>query len=79
LSKTLETTSILNKASVYAGLEPFDDCRGEAETIAGLMLEAKKEFLKRGDKLTLHGVVFTVTKATGHRTEEIKVEKRLSK
>jgi gliding motility-associated protein GldE len=57
----------------------FDDCRGEAETIAGLMLEAKKEFLKRGDKLTLHGVVFTVTKATGHRTEEIKVEKRLNK
>jgi CBS domain containing-hemolysin-like protein len=57
----------------------FDDCRGEAETIAGLMLEAKKEFLKRGDKLTLHGVVFTVTKASGHRTEEIKVEKRLNK
>lgn len=53
----------------------FDDCRGEAETIAGLMLESKKEFLKRGDKITLHGVRMTVTKATGHRTEEIRIEK----
>lgn len=57
----------------------FDDCRGEAETIAGLMLEAKKEFLKKGDKMTLHGVLFTVTKASGHRTEEIKVEKTTNK
>lgn len=53
----------------------FDDCRGEAETIAGLMLEAKKEFLKKGDKFTLHAVEFVVTKATGHHTEEIKIKK----
>lgn len=53
----------------------FDDCRGEAETIAGLMLEAKKEFLKKGDQFTFHAVEFTVTKATGHHAEEIKIKK----
>lgn len=53
----------------------FDDCRGEAETVAGLMLEAKKEFLKKGDAMVFHNVKLTVTKATGHHAEEIKVEK----
>ncbi len=53
----------------------FDDCRGEAETVAGLMLEAKKEFLRKGDKMVFHGVRLTVKKVTGHYAEEIKVEK----
>ena len=53
----------------------FDDCRGEAETIAGMMLEAKKDFLRKGDRFTFHAVKFTVTKASGHHAEEIKVEK----
>ena len=53
----------------------FDDCRGEAETVAGLMLEAKKDFLRKGDKMVFHGVRLTVVKVTGHYAEEIKVEK----
>ena len=53
----------------------FDDCRGEAETIAGLMLEAKKDFLKRGDRMTIHGVKMIVTKVSGHHVLEIQVEK----
>lgn len=53
----------------------FDDCRGEAETIAGMLLEAKKEFLKKGDKFSFHSVEFAVTKATGHHAEEIKIRK----
>ena len=53
----------------------MDDCRGEAETVAGLMLEAKKEFLKKGDRLVLHGVRLTVEKVSGHYAEEIRVEK----
>ncbi|MBR2400721.1 MAG: gliding motility-associated protein GldE [Tidjanibacter sp.] len=53
----------------------FDDCRGEAETIAGMMLESKKEFLKRGDKMSFHGVKLTVMKSSGHHAEEIKVER----
>ncbi|MBO7300587.1 MAG: gliding motility-associated protein GldE [Tidjanibacter sp.] len=53
----------------------FDDCRGEAETVAGLMLEAKKEFLRKGDKMVIHGIKLSVMKVTGHYAEEIKVEK----
>jgi CBS domain containing-hemolysin-like protein len=53
----------------------MDDCRGEAETVAGLMLEAKKEFLKKGDRLVLHGLRLTVEKVSGHYAEEIRVEK----
>lgn len=54
----------------------FDDCRGEAETIAGMLLEAKKDFLRKGDRFTLHNIKFTVTKASGHHAEEIKVENK---
>ena len=39
------------------------------------MLEAKKEYLKKGDAMLFHNVKLTVTKATGHHAEEIKVEK----
>lgn len=53
----------------------FDDCRGEAETIAGMLLEAKKDFLRKGDRFTIHNVKLSVTKASGHHAEEIKVEK----
>ena len=53
----------------------FDDCRGEAETIAGMMLEIKRDFPRRGDKITLHGVRFTVLAISGHHAEEIRVEK----
>ena len=52
----------------------FDDCRGEAETIAGMMLEIKRDFPRRGDKITLHGVRFTVLAISGHHAEEIRVE-----
>lgn len=53
----------------------FDDCRGEAETIAGMLLEVKRDFPRRGDKVALHGVRFTVLAVSGHHAEEIRVEK----
>ena len=53
----------------------FDDCRGEAETIAGMLLEIKRDFLRRGDKKSLHGVRFTVLSVSGHHADEIRVEK----
>ena len=52
----------------------FDDCRGEAETIAGMLLEIKRDFLRRGDKKSLHGVRFTVLSVSGHHADEIRVE-----
>ncbi|MBR2424676.1 MAG: gliding motility-associated protein GldE [Tidjanibacter sp.] len=57
----------------------FDDCRGEAETIAGILLEIKRDFPRKGDKITLHGVRFTVLTVGGHHAEEIRVEKEKEK
>lgn len=53
----------------------FDDSRGEAETIAGMMLEIKRDFPRKGDKMTIHKVRFTVLSISGHHAEEIRVEK----
>lgn len=53
----------------------FDDTRGEAETVAGMMLENKRDFLQRGDRMTFHGIRLSVQKVTGHYAEEIKVER----
>ncbi len=53
----------------------FDDMKGESETIAGMMLEAKKDFLKVNDTLRAHGVKFTVISTEGRKVDEIKVEK----
>ncbi|MDY3979819.1 MAG: gliding motility-associated protein GldE [Tidjanibacter sp.] len=53
----------------------FDDVRGPSETVAGMLLETKRDFLRRGDSLNLHGIRFTVISIVGHRAEEIKVEK----
>lgn len=53
----------------------FDDVRGEAETLAGMMLEVKRDFPTKGDKVKLHGVRFTVVNTNGRHADEIKVEK----
>ncbi len=52
----------------------FDDIRGEAETVAGLMLEIKRNFLKPGESITAHGVKFTVKAMEGRRIDKVKVE-----
>ena len=53
--------------------ELFEDVQGRAETIAGLMLEIKRNFLKKGEQLTSHSIRFMVTAVEGHRIEKIKV------
>ena len=53
--------------------ELFEDVQGRAETIAGLLLEIKRNFLKKGEQLTSHGVRFIVTAVDGHRIDKIKV------
>ena len=52
----------------------FDEQKGDAETIAGLMLEHKRRFLRKGDTLSLCGVKFTVTEAQVRKVNKIKVE-----
>lgn len=51
----------------------FDDVKGQAETIAGLMLEIRRDFLKKGDVITSHGITFTVEAVDKHRIEKVKV------
>ena len=51
----------------------FADVQGRAETIAGLMLEIKRNFLKKGEQITSHSIRFVVTSVEGHRIDKIKV------
>lgn len=53
--------------------ETFSDVKGGAETLAGLLLELKRDFLKKGDTLTSHNIRFTVQALDGHRIDKIKV------
>jgi len=54
--------------------ETLADVKGEAETLAGLMLEIKREFLKKGDTVATHGLTLTVVSIDGRRIDKIKVE-----
>lgn len=54
--------------------DTFSDVRGEAETLAGLMLELKRDFPRKGDTFTAHQLRFTVSAMENHRIDKIKVE-----
>lgn len=51
----------------------FEDVQGRAETIAGLMLEIKRNFLKMGDDVEAHNIRFIVEAIEGHRIDKVKV------
>lgn len=53
--------------------DSFADVQGRAETLAGLMLELNRNFLKKGDKVAAHGITFTVEALDGRRIDKIKV------
>ena len=52
----------------------FSDVKGEAETLAGLMLELKRDFPRKGDTFTSHDLRFTVQEMEGHRIDKIRVD-----
>lgn len=58
-------------------LELDEDCmqdvQGRAETLAGLMLELKRDLLKKGDMVEAHNIRFTVHAMDAHRVDKIKV------
>lgn len=58
-------------------LELDEDCmqdvQGRAETLAGLMLELKRDLLKKGDMVETHNIRFTVHQMDAHRVDKIKV------
>ncbi len=54
----------------------FADVQGDAETLAGLILEVKRTLPKLGDSITTHGIQFTVESMggdSGRRIEKIRV------
>ena len=53
--------------------DSFAEVQGRAETLAGLMLELKRNFLKKGDKVSSHGFTFKVESREGRRIDKIKV------
>ncbi len=54
--------------------DTFSDVRGEAETLAGMMLELKRDFPRKGDSFVAHDIRFTVSEMERHRIDKIKVE-----
>jgi gliding motility-associated protein GldE len=68
--------TLLNDFFKVTGIrdEVFDDVRGEAETLAGLLLELKGDFPKVNDLIDCKHIRFTVTDMDKRRIKEIKVK-----
>ena len=54
--------------------DAFADVEGHAETLAGLMMELKRDLLRRGDEVQAHGVKLFIATMDGRRVDKIKVE-----
>ncbi|MDD3108641.1 MAG: gliding motility-associated protein GldE [Alistipes sp.] len=52
----------------------LDAVRGDAETIAGVMLEIRKDFLRRAEKLSFLRLNLTVEALDGRRIDKVRVE-----
>jgi putative hemolysin len=52
----------------------FEETKGEAETLAGLLLEMAKKFPKKGQKIKYQGYVFTIEEMEQLRIKQVKVE-----
>ena len=68
--------TMLNDFYKVLGLEDtvFDDVKGEADTLAGLILELKGEFPVKTDTITCKNYVFTIEAVDNRRIKQIKVE-----
>ncbi|MBK7938825.1 MAG: CBS domain-containing protein [Lewinellaceae bacterium] len=67
--------TLLNDVCRIVGLNSntFDDARGNADTLAGLVLELKGDIPKNGAEITWNGYQFTVTAANNRRIEQLKL------
>lgn len=61
---------------VDADQDIFKDIEGEADTLAGLILEIKGELPKKNDVVTYHGHKFTILEVDNRRIKKIKYEKK---
>lgn len=53
--------------------KPFDDVKGEAETIAGFLLEISKGFPKKNEIITFLNYSFTIEAFDNKRIKQIKL------
>ena len=53
--------------------ETLSDVRGDAETLAGLILELKRDFPKQGESVVARNLRFVAEKIEGHRIDKVKV------
>lgn len=67
--------TLLNDFFKVTDLDPelFEDVRGDAETLAGLVLELKGDFPKLNDTLDCKHIRFTVTDMDRRRIKQIKI------
>lgn len=67
--------TLLNDFSKILEIEgdPFEDVRGDSETLAGLILELTGEIPGKGHTVNYGNFVFTITSADRRRIKEIKV------
>jgi CBS domain containing-hemolysin-like protein len=54
--------------------DPFEDVRGESETLAGLILELTGEIPQKGQMITYQNFNFKIESADKRRIKEIRVE-----
>lgn len=53
--------------------DSFGKAATDVETIAGLMLELKHDFMRKGDSTTYNGIKFTVIALDGRRIDKVRV------
>lgn len=53
--------------------DEFEEAKGEAETLAGFLLEISGNFPKKGQKISFNGNIFTVESVDKRRIKQIKV------
>ena len=56
--------------------DPFEDIRGDSETLAGLLLELLEEIPSKGREISMGGFKFTIDSVENRRIREITVEKK---
>ena len=71
-----KATTLLNDFTKIVGIEDdaLEEVSGEAETLAGLILEIKGEMPKQGESVVYGHHKFTVTEANNRRINKIKYE-----
>ncbi len=70
-----EGPTLLNDVCRIAGLDAaaFDAVRGNADTLAGLVLELRGDIPKTGVEIPWNGYLFTITAADNRRVSQIKL------